>query len=197
MRGPLPHTLRGRACRALPPSLRGPIITDETLPPDIPDDAAGRDWEAVAHDYAAGALSVAAICAAHSLTRATLYHRAKIDGWPLRRPGRRRSRADLAKRLLGALELKMTRFENRMADSAASATAADSERDARTLNTLVRLFEKLKGLGLGEAATRRARPAKSAPAPAEDSSVKDAHDADALRGELARRLEKLRGQLGG
>jgi DNA primase large subunit len=126
-----------------------------------------------------------------------LYHRAKIDGWRMRRPHRRRSRADLAKRLLGALELKMTRFENRMAESAASANAADSERDARTLNTLVRLFEKLKGLGLGEAATRRARPAKSAPAPADDSSVKDAHDADALRGELARRLEKLRGQLGG
>jgi hypothetical protein len=180
-----------------PPSLRGPIITDETLPTDIPDDAARRDWEAVAQDYAAGALSVDAICAAHSLTPATLYRRAKIDGWPLRRPGRRRSRADLAKRLLGALELKMTRFENRMAESAASATAADSERDARTLNTLVRLFEKLKGLGLGEAATRRARSAKSAPAPADDSSVKDAHDADALRGELARRLEKLRGQLGG
>jgi hypothetical protein len=82
-----------------------------------------------------------------------------------------------------------------MAESAASATAADSERDARTLNTLVRLFEKLKGLGLSEAAGRRAQPAKSAPA--DDSSVKDAHDADALRGELARRLEKLRGQLGG
>lgn len=102
------------------------------------------------------------------------------------RPARK---ADLSRRLLTALDQKMTEFETRIADGA-TPTAADSERDARTLNTLVRLFEKLRGFG--EKSQSRARASDSA-APA----GKDAHDADRLRNELAQRLERLRLGIGG
>ncbi len=94
----------------------------------------------------------------------------------------------MAERLLIALDQKMTEFENRMAQGGIT-TAADSERDARTLNTLVRLFEKLKGFGSkAEAESKTA----TAPAQTSTSAGKNAHDTDTLRHDLAERLEKLR-----
>ena len=168
---------------------------------EISPDPAACDWDAIAHDYAAGALTVDEICAAHSVTRSMVYYRAKTRGWQLRRARSqaacRSDEADLTKRLLTALDLKMTQFESRLSEDAAAATAADAERDARTLNTLVRLFEKLKGLGGKSAGPAGTRTTKFAATTAATSSRKDAHDADRLRGELARRLETLRGQLGG
>ena len=189
------------ACAVLPLTEINPDI-NKTLAPEISPDPAACDWDAIAHDYAAGALTVDEICAAHAVTRSMVYYRAKTRGWQLRRArshaAGRRDEANLTKRLLSALDLKMTQFENRLSEDAAAATAADAERDARTLNTLVRLFEKLKGLGgKGAGPPASTRTAKFAATTAATSSRKDAHDADRLRGELARRLETLRGQLGG
>ena len=95
---------------------------------------------------------------------------------------------ELAIRLMNALDQKMTAFEARLAESDAS--AADSERDARTLNTLVRLFDRLKTVD--EKSLRRA-PAANTAIPA----AKDVIDADRLRRELARRLARLRAGHGG
>ncbi len=163
----------------------------------------GADWAAVAHDYAAGELTVAALCALHGVSKSALYRQAEIDGWAKRAPHRKRRRLvprplpntgkrirskTLARRLLLALDHKMTDFETRIADG--PATASDSERDARTLNTLVRLFEKLERF-TGKRGSRTTAPAGSA------ATTKDTDDADRLRGELARRLETLRGQFGG
>ena len=95
--------------------------------------------------------------------------------------------------MMTALDRKMAQFETRMtlaaADSAPT-TAADSERDARTLNTLVRLFDKLKGFGA------KATPGKGVAA-ANRTAGKDIHDADRFRNDLARRLESLRDSIGG
>lgn len=164
------------------------------MPPNTTPVRLARDWDAIARDYAAGVLAVSDICALHSVSRRTLYRQAELDGWPLRNFAglrvRRRSRDGLAKRLLSALDLKMTQFENRMVANASGETAADSERDARTLNTLVRLFDKLKGFG--DKAEGGAR-ASDCSAPA----GKDAHDADRLRHELAQRVARLRAGIGG
>jgi hypothetical protein len=92
--------------------------------------------------------------------------------------------AELAKRLLTALDDQMTQLENRRSADPAN-TAADSDRDARTLTSLVRLFDKLKSLGQKTAAPKRAAAAATA-------QGKAAHDADRLRHALAERLEKLR-----
>jgi hypothetical protein len=102
----------------------------------------------------------------------------------------------------------MTQFETRIAEAG---SAADNERDARTLNTLVRLFEKLQRLGshatkTGVRVTTLARfprsgaaagRASTTAASSADTTSKDAHDADRLRTDLAQRLERLRGQIGG
>jgi hypothetical protein len=113
---------------------------------------------------------------------------ARKSGAPTQAAKRRRGKTSLASRLSILLDRKMTDFENRMAEGGAS--AADTERDARTLNTLFRLFEKLKGMG----AQSRSRAAAINDA---DRQVEDAHDADRLRTELAQRLERLRRQIGG
>ena len=87
----------------------------------------------------------------------------------------------------------MTDFETRMTQAATGAvptTAADSERDARTLNTLVRLFDKLKGFGAKATA-------RSGGATKGRSAGKDIHDADRFRNDLAQRLERLRNGIGG
>ena len=84
-------------------------------------------------------------------------------------------------RLLRALDMKMTQLENRMAANAEPASAADFERNVRTLNTLVGLFEKLKKQAETDAAdTKNADGEKSA-----------LQDADELRRQLAERLKRL------
>lgn len=179
--------------------------SETPLPPHSPANAVPmRDWAAIAHDYAATALTVSEICALRSVSLSTLYYHAKRDGWIKRSATRRAApigrpailtdngEADLARRLLTALDQKMTEFETRMTQAAAfpPATAADSERDARTLGTLVRLFDKLKGFsakaGAGVGAASGSRIAG-----------KDNHDADRFRNDLARRLESLRDSIGG
>lgn len=160
------------------------------------------DWAAVQRDYAAGKRTVTEICASHGVSKTSLYRQAREHGWLLRaasappspkpktKKGANARQDDLAGRLLTLLDRKMTEFENRMAEGAT--TPADSERDARTLNALMRLFEKLKKPH-GKQTSRAA----ASPPGAADTSYKDAHDADRLRNDLAQRLERLRGQLGG
>jgi len=155
-------------------------------------------WAAVKADYAGGALTVAQICAHYGITSKALYRQAKKEGWPLRgaantaasrsapkQSARRRSRNSrkaLIARLYRALEHKMTEFESRLSDGAQTAT--ESERDARTLNTMVRLFERLSALEEKAAAEE----SKSGGEGGDDVAA----DARALREDLARRLERLR-----
>jgi hypothetical protein len=175
------------------------------LPPDSSANSVDRrDWAAIAHHYAASALTVPEICALYSVSRSVLYNRASLDGWIKRSAARRaaalhrpplphtvKGEADLSRRLLTALDHKMKEFETRMTQAAtAPATAADSERDARTLNTLVRLFDRLKGFG-AKAVAGAGGPAASR------TAGKDSHDADRFRHDLARRLESLRDSIGG
>jgi hypothetical protein len=175
------------------------------LPPASSANSADRpDWAAIAHDYAESTLTVPELCALHSVSSSGLYHRANLDGWTKRSAARRaaaahrpppprhpQGEADLARRLLTALDHKMRAFETRMTQAAAAPiTAADSERDARTLNTLVRLFDKLKGFG-AKAVAGAGAPAANRPA------GKDIYDADSFRHDLARRLERLRDGIGG
>jgi len=160
------------------------------LHPNTPTKYAGRDWSAVARDYAAKALTVVEIAALYAISRTALYNRARSEGWRTRvamvdGPKHRRvRRQDFGQRLVNALDRRIADFEARRAEGEAS--AADAERDARTLNTLVRLYDRLQG-----APGKSAGPAASAAAIAATPAAKDIHDPDGLRRELARRLEKL------
>jgi len=160
------------------------------------DEDASSKWAAVAADYAAGKLTVAQICTQYGITRKALYAHAREQGWPLRSgrvrrsaggAGRRRephtARKALIARLYKALERKMSQFESRLPNGAQ--TAADHERDTRTLNTMVRLFERLSALD---------EKAETGGASGHDNSVGVNADARALREDLARRLERLRAE---
>lgn len=179
-------------------------LSETPLPPDSSaNPARSRDWDAIAHDYAASALTVQEISALHSVRLSVLYDRAKRDGWIMRSPASARrslsppcpnGEVALQRRLMTALDRKMTEFETRMTQAATGAapmTAADGERDTRTLNTLVRLFDKLKGFGAKPAASGKGAVA------AGRRAGKDLHDADRFRNDLARRLESLRDSIGG
>ena len=149
-----------------------------------------RDWAPVIRDYAATELLVRELCALHRVSRSAFYDYIKRMDIPRRVPeaGRRNARpmreAELAQRLLTALDEQMTQLESRRSADPAN-TAADSDRDARTLTSLLRLFDKPKSLG------EKAAPKKAAAA-AVSAQGKVAHDADRLRYALAERLEKLR-----
>lgn len=158
------------------------------------DEDASSKWAAVAADYAAGELTVAEICTRYGITPKALYTRAREQGWRLRRgraqtaaspPKRPRrgphaARKALIARLYQALEHKMSEFESRLPNGAQ--TAADHERDTRTLNTMVRLFERLSALD-----------EKAGAASGDDRGDLNG-DARALREDLARRLERLRAE---
>jgi hypothetical protein len=156
-----------------------------------------RDWEAIARDYAACVLSVSDICALHAVSRSALYdHARRNERWLYRvtlagGPPRPTREQDLGQRLFNALDRKLSEFERRHAAATADGTvpsAADAERDARTLNTLVRLFDKLQGYAKKAAC----RPAPPASAAAAASAEPVPQGTDALRSTLARRLETLR-----
>lgn len=158
------------------------------------DEDASSKWAAIAADYAAGELTVAEICTRYGITHKALYTRAREQGWRLRsgraqtaasapkrwRRGPHAARKALIARLYQALEHKMSEFESRLCEGAQ--TAADHERDTRTLNTMVRLFERLSALD-----------EKASPASGDDRSDLNG-DARTLREDLARRLDRLRAE---
>jgi transposase-like protein len=161
------------------------------------DKGAAPDWAAVAEAYARGDLTVAEICTRYGITQYALYSRLRKQGWPRRRGlrpasssvnapccGSGSAREALISRLYSALEQKMSEFEARQSDRAQ--TAAEHERETRTLNTMVRLFERLGAL---EEKSRT-----------QNTTAKDdgdlSADARSLREDLARRLERLRAERG-
>lgn len=162
------------------------------------------DWAAIADAYARGPLTVAQICTKFGISRTALYRQARQLGWPRRRKTlreragsahavvrtekRRKSalggRDQIIGRLYEALERKMTELETRIEEGRRS--AAECERDARTLNTLVRLFERLSDM------EDKSRSKTDAPTQASGETIDQ--DAVRLRKELARRLDRLRSE---
>ena len=117
------------------------------------------------NDFIHGDRSLDRIARARGMSRTALVVRAKKEGWvrlvgttPLktgpkpRPPGEPKRthaqlRRDMVKRLLEALDKRLMLLETRMAPDAelggALQSAADAERDARTLTGLARLYAKL------------------------------------------------------
>lgn len=159
-------------------------------------------WREITRAYAEGALTVAQICNRFSVSKGALYDRARIEGWPPRRDrGRTRTAKpktagpdwdQVAHRLYGALERKISELEQVMADRQEPFDASNRERDARTLNGLVRTFEKLREMdqhrfGPGEPGADANKSGGPSSGP---SAAADEH-AD-LRAELAARIARLK-----
>lgn len=90
------------------------------------------------------------------------------------------TRAAMLRRLFRAIDLKLKQLEKRMS-SGKAVTAADSERQTRELNQMIRSFEMV---------TEIARDRDNAPAGSAPAAV-SAADAERMRTEIAERLERL------
>jgi hypothetical protein len=93
----------------------------------------------------------------------------------------------MVRRLLEALDKKLTLLETRMAPDggidASGQSAADAERDARTLSGYARLYAKLVELDDAARAGGKGKTDRSKPEATDD--------ADRLRRDLALRLQRL------
>jgi hypothetical protein len=98
-------------------------------------------------------------------------------------------RRDIVRRLLEALDRRLIHLEKRMAPDAESGeptqSAADAERDARTLSGLARLYAKL--VELDDSASAKGKPDQDKSATKPEAT----DDADRLRRDLALRLQRL------
>ena len=156
-------------------------------------------------DYENGTEPLTLLAARHGVSRTTFLTRAQEGGWTrkhavIRRPARKKAEmealrleeakrilsASLTGRLLLAIDRKMQEIEKRMnghAEGAAPPSAAEIARDARTMNTLVQTFAKVKDF---EAQARR-----DGKRSAQDSAEGKTKNAEQLRREIADRLERF------
>jgi len=153
------------------------------------------DWPAILRAFRDRDCAVAEFCRRNGISASSLYRRlaAEARQAQARKPargGRRRKRCvaavpvkgrgGLFARLSRALDEKMTEFETAIR-AQEPRSPADAEREARTLLSLMRMFERLNALqpNMGKGSADPANPRLDA-------------DADAIRRQLAERLERLR-----
>ena len=169
----------------------------------------GVDWEAIKHAVIDGDWSLRRIAEAHGVGETTIRTRMQKERWvrlagtkPL--PSGRRAgatpgvpkekrakpkmfrRRQMVQRLFQVLDAKLTEIEKRMAamqSGEATASAADAERDARSLGALARVYAKL--VELDEAAKQGGHGST------QESAKERSEDADRLRQDLALRLKRL------
>ena len=168
------------------------------------------DWEKAKHKYIHGDWSIARIAEARGSSETTISKRAKREGWvrligtkrlrsgpkprlpgaprPKPKTQAQRRRSEMVRRLFEVLDTKLKLLEERMAEAQAEGavpqSAADTERDVRSLNSLMQVYAKLVALD------------DAAKPPTEEGSDRDGarktdDDADQLRRDLALRLERL------
>jgi chromosome segregation ATPase len=117
--------------------------------------AAEPVWAAVAADYAKN-YAIAKICAKHGLTRQAFDERRKQEGWQ-RNKARSSSTTETIRRLKDLLHRRLADLEGQLASIGAEVSAAASEREIKSMNTLVRTLEKVLELERKDRASRRAR----------------------------------------
>ena len=159
-------------------------------------------WREIARAYAEGTQTVAQICTQFSVTKGALYDRARIEGWPRRRDrGHARTAKSktagpdwdrVALRLYGALERKISELEEVMSGSEEAFDASNRERDARTLNGLVRTFEKLREMDGQRAVSAEPGNAAGELQGPQTGPTAAADDHADLRAELAARIARLK-----
>ena len=161
-----------------------------------------KQWDEVRHAYIESSETVQAIANRFGIQRWEVQWQAKSQGWPSRRArafvSAKRSlsaatipvRQRLVRRLFRIIESELELMEKRMQkhledpDKAKDVAAADRERDARAVATLIRSLDKVTEIAADLDRTSDGRP-KSA-----DAAELFA-EADRFRRELAERLSKF------
>jgi hypothetical protein len=133
-------------------------------------------------EYEAGARPVAEIAAEAGMTAARLTALARREGWKLRGTSKSKSTRDTIQRLKALLQQRLAELENQIGSLGEEAKASSSERDIRSMNTLVRTLEKVLELERKDRASRAKR------------RREQRQFDDAERDALAERLEALHRQ---
>jgi hypothetical protein len=94
-------------------------------------------------DYETAARPAAEIAAAAGINRNALVARARREGWKLRGQRKSASTRQTIARLKDLLQKRLGELEGELGAIGAEVTAATSERDIRSMNTLVRTLEKV------------------------------------------------------
>ncbi len=142
-------------------------------------------WAAVRQRYEAGKESVSAIAAAANIPAQALTAKARAGGWKLRGHGSKKAAGtrETIARLKALLQQRLGDLESQIGALGEAATAATSERDIRSMNTLVRTLEKVLELERKDRAQR-----------SKQRKQQRQFD-DAEREALAEKLEGLRQEL--
>lgn len=147
------------------------------------EEAGDPDWAKLRQDYEEGTRPVAEIAAEAGMSRQKLVRHATLQGWKPRGQAKARTRKpgtrQTIQRLKSLLQQRLSDLEGQMAELGETATAASSEREIRSVNTLVRTLEKVLEL---ERKQRKHRAARATDARSLD---------DAEREALADKLEAL------
>lgn len=139
------------------------------------------DWLQVRRDYEAGIMPVTEIAAAAGINANKLTAKARREGWTLRGRARVKTQGtrETIARLKALLQRRLAELESQLGTLGGDASAATSEREIRSMNTLVRTLEKVLELERKDRAGRTRR----------RHEHKQFDDAE--RDALARRLEAL------
>jgi hypothetical protein len=111
--------------------------TDGTSP------AAGPDWSAVRRDFLRKELSYAAICEKHGISREAFDERRAAEGWKRKNKAKAESTRATIRRLKELLRKRLADLETQLAAIGEDVSAAESEREIKSMNTLVRTLEKV------------------------------------------------------
>ena len=150
-------------------------------------------WRLIERAYCNTTETIAAIAARHEISPATISYRRMKFGWPPRRAGAitRQTKAPenesplddaaLVARFYALINLKLAQMEEDMARPA-ERTPTDHEREARSIGTLVRSYEKVsvvKRESVDDDKQNDKRPERRA-------------EAEAIRRQLAEQIVRLR-----
>lgn len=172
------------------------------------------DWAAIKRAYQS-VEKLGDLAALHGLAVQKIVARARAENWPLRKDKRKKTKqAKKRTRIVrkaeevqpvqvaakgavtsAALRVRLTRLvERQIRDSETrmekGKSAADHERDARTLSSLTRTLEKLVELRRDAAQERARRKRESEESNRQGTRADEQSDRD-IRGELERRLSRL------
>ncbi|MCV0370815.1 hypothetical protein [Filomicrobium sp.] len=168
---------------------------------------ADANWAEIRRAYEAGLETVAALATRCAVSADRIYRRARKEGWtrrssrrvkqakgkraagkvcgakPRGRDDRKISHVAMIQRLYRAIDENLKRLEARMG-SGREVSAAESARETRELGVMIRSFEKVTAFATDIERSRK---------PAAPERISSA-DAERMREEIAKRLERLNGE---
>jgi len=158
----------------------------------------GIDWAAIRAAFEGGTDSLSSVALRFQVSRSAAYSRSRREGWTQRAKGgatnKNKRTPDvsdqaIARRLRQAIQMQLERLENRM-KTETEASAADHERDTRSLGGIIRNLEKLSSLS-----HEPVQPSAPSQNEATPPSMAGNDEQDAFRSQVAARIVRLHEQL--